>query len=441
MHKTMDHRLAQINDFISKAISGDEVEFLESGNDQDVVSLLTEGLNILVRELREREHQIAAQKKAQEKEAEKFNQLKKQFLMHMSHELRTPLNAIIGAVDILDRESNLSKTQEETLSVLHRSSHELSRVVTDILDLSKLESGELKPEIKEVHLRQVIIETRDLYRKRAQQKGLSTKLYFADDIPATIGADGARVAQMLSRLLENSIAFSEKGTIEISTSLRKKSKNKLTIQVEVKDAGAGVPDHLIDSIFDYFDKPDYCEALKSNRGSGLNLNLVKKIAKSHGGGVGHTYSRENGSVFWFSFTANIPGKKKSKVATKKSYKKYDLHVLLVDDNELNLFVEGKILELLGCTYEKAENGIKAIEKYRTGVFDLILMDIQMPEMDGIQATSIIKKEFKKTPPIIAVSANASGEIKDDPKKYGLDAYLVKPLDLEELLKVLDNWFR
>jgi len=357
----------------------------------------------------------------------------------MSHEIRTPMNGIIGMVEMLVKNTQLDKLQKEYLEIVHRSSLDLLTILNDILDLSKLEGGKMRLQLQEVNIHDIIHNLMGLFSAAVKQKGMHIRSIYSDDLPDNFKADGARVKQIVANLLGNAFKFSEEGEIVIKTSLVEQNKDELKIKIEIIDTGAGIAKEDQKKLFSQFQQLNQ-SSTKAIKGTGLGLAICKKLVALLGGEIGVISEAGKGSNFWFTFNAFPLTEKEKEKEKEKEDTQFDIKVLLVDDIQVNLTVVELMLVHLGCEVTVAKNGKEALEQFKEEGFDLVLMDIQMPVMGGVEATQTIKKNNRNVPPIIGLSANA---MSGDAEKYmeqGLDDYLHKPINLDVLSNKLATWF-
>lgn len=375
---------------------------------------------------------------------------KEQFLANMSHEIRTPLNGVIGMIDVLMTNTDLDDLQREYIGTVHRSSQDLLAILNDILDLSKLEAGQMKIEQADMNVHSVVHKVKGLFAAEAKQKGLSIRSVYGEDVPQSFKAGEIRLTQIISNLVGNAVKFTTEGEIVIKTSLVENRPEAMVVKVEVIDNGDGISEADQQKLFSQFQQLDQ-SSTKSIKGTGLGLSICKRLVELMHGEIGVVSEEGRGSNFWFTFTAypltqaereqKQQKEQKSKPSPKDKFPNFNLNVLLVDDNDVNLMLAEIMLNNFGCVAQFAENGLLALEKCKENTFDLILMDIQMPVMDGVEATQKIKADHPDAPPIIGLSANA---MEGDAEKYmglGLDDYLLKPLTLEALGLKLGDWFQ
>ncbi|MCW7460861.1 ATP-binding protein [Leptospira limi] len=390
-----------------------------------------------------REQMIVAKEK--EVDAKKASQAKTDFLASMSHEIRTPLNAILGMADTL-AETNLSEEQVEYLTVLRNSGKALYNIINDILDLSRIESGKLEIESIEFSIRDLLKETISLFLMKAKAKGIKIYYTVSENISETIKGDSTRIQQILINLIGNAMKFTEKGSISVNASLDKSNK---VLKLEVEDTGIGIPNEKLHSIFESFTQVDSSTTRKYG-GTGLGLTITKKLILMMKGDIFVESELGKGS----KFSIHIPYEGLVHRDSNIHQHWLDLElpepenfpkckILLAEDSEENVFIIKTFLRKYPIELVIAKNGKDALEKFQNEKFDIVLMDMQMPEMDGLEATKEIRSYEQNQNidsllmvPIIAISANVQKE--DISKSFlaGITSYLSKPVRKLEILKLI-----
>jgi PAS domain S-box-containing protein len=392
-----------------------------------------------------------------ETSAEKANQMarkatiadlaKSRFLANMSHEIRTPMNAIIGFSQIL-AEENLTSEQRHHVDIIRQSAEHLLQLINDILDFSKIEAGKLDITIGECSLEHSFATVESLMRPQAKAKGIGFEILPSDSLPAMIRTDSTRLHQCLINLINNAIKFTEKGHVHVNVSLLE-TDNKPYIRFDVTDTGIGVPYEKQKMIFEEFQQADGSYTRKYS-GTGLGLPITKKLAQLLGGELTLKSETGKGSIFSLTIPANVDVKSQppfnkcrrviepNPVRDIPEQEKLSGSVLVAEDSKSNQELITLLLERFGLEVTIAEDGKEAVDKALGQQFDLIFMDIQMPNMDGYKATKLLRREGLKTP-IIALTAHAMPEDCEKCISVGCDDYLRKPIDNKVLPAVIKKY--
>ena len=376
--------------------------------------------------------------------AEDAARAKQQFASIMSHEIRTPLNAVIGMTNLLLME-NPRENQINELNTLKFSAENLLLLVNDILDFSKIEAGKVVLEKIEFEPRKMIHNLKNSYQFKADEKGIFINTFIDEDIPMYLFADTTRLSQILNNLVSNAIKFTEKGIVEISLrQLPHLNHQESKIRFEISDTGIGIPKEKINTIFESFSQAN-TDTTRKYGGSGLGLTITQKLIELHRSNIFVESEVGKGTTFYFDLILPIGHINKNVDEEQSVYeeKKFDSKkILLVEDNPLNQIIACRFLEKWGVEVDIADNGIKALEILNNRNYDLILMDIHMPEMNGIEATKIIRTHENKllhNIPIIAITAAAMENDKEKLLSYGLNDYVSKPFNPEDLQKKLADY--
>jgi signal transduction histidine kinase/CheY-like chemotaxis protein len=360
---------------------------------------------------------------------------KSKFLSTMSHEIRTPLNAVIGLSHILG-DNNPRENQIDNIEALNYSGKNLLSLLNNVLDFSKMQSTTIELDNIPTNILSTVKQIKKIHQSSCQRKKISLNIEVDEDIPFVL-LDVVRFNQVINNLISNAIKFTDKGSVTLIIKKIKKAKDTVTLHIEVKDTGIGIPKSKQGAIWKAFAQASNT----TNRiygGTGLGLPIVKSIVKVMGANVRVRSKVGEGSRFYFIIELKIADKKEIVISTeKKEHNLAHKKVLLVDDNLINVMVGKQILEKEKLIVEVANDGLAALNKAKEQKFDIVLMDIQMPVMNGYEATSEIRKFDTKTP-ILALSANVFIEIKDKIEECGMDGFIFKPFTPEDLINQIEK---
>jgi signal transduction histidine kinase/CheY-like chemotaxis protein len=381
-----------------------------------------------------------ATKKAENwaKEAEEAMKAKQQFLSTMSHEIRTPMNAILGFTKVILK-TDLTAKQLEYLTAIKSSGDTLIVLINDILDLAKVEAGKMTFEKTPFKLTASLSSMLHLFEVKMQENKVELIKEYDPRIPETLMGDAIRLHQIILNLVGNAVKFTEKGCIKVSTLLLNEDAQSVTIQFAVTDTGIGIAEDKIAKIFDSFQQASN-ETARLFGGTGLGLAIVKQLVEAQGGKMSVTSKITEGSVFSFTLTflkADITAELNPEVIELNTDLK-NLKVLVVEDMKLNQLLMQTILDDFGFEHDMADNGLIAVEKLKNKVYDIILMDLQMPEMNGFEATEHIRNTLKLTVPIIALTADVTTVDVAKCTAVGMNDYVSKPLDERILYAKIRN---
>jgi signal transduction histidine kinase/CheY-like chemotaxis protein len=353
---------------------------------------------------------------------------KQQFLSTMSHEIRTPMNAIIGFTKVLLK-TDLTTKQNEYLNAIKISGDALIVLINDILDLAKVDAGKMTFERKPFKLAASLSAMLYLFDTKIQEKNLVLIKEYDDRIPDVLVGDAVRLHQIILNLMSNAIKFTTKGRITVSAVLLKEDAQNVTIEFAVKDTGIGITDDKMTKIFDNFQQAS-SETARLFGGTGLGLAIVKQLVEAQGGKVSVTSKITEGSRFSFTLTFlktdDTAEFHPELIELNTDHK--NIKILVVEDMKLNQLLMQTILDDFGFAHDMADNGLIAVEKLKNNDYDIILMDLQMPEMNGFEATEYIRNTLKLTVPIIALTADVTTVDVAKCKTVGMNDYVSKPLD-------------
>ncbi len=384
---------------------------------------------------------------AAREEADSANRAKSAFLANMSHEIRTPMNAVLGLTD-LTLSTELNRQQREYLELIKTSAESLLEVINDILDFSRIEAGKLHLVDAPFEIREVVEKTVRTLAVRSHEKGLELLCRIDPAVPPVLVGDAGRLRQILTNLVGNAVKFTESGEIQVQVEALPEGKpQRLTLRFSVTDTGIGIPHDKLNRLFKSFSQVDSSLSRKYG-GSGLGLDISARLVEMMGGAIGVESVEGKGSTFTFRLPFSVAGTREPASSFASGGEKPEnplnpeiagLRILLAEDNDINQRLALALLKQRGWEATAVRNGREALRALRTDRYDLVLMDVQMPEMDGLEATRRIREEEKGRGghiPVIGLTAGAFAEDRERCLEAGMDDYLPKPFKAKEFLEVV-----
>lgn len=385
----------------------------------------------------------------EKEKAEADNDAKNRFLACTAHELRTPLNTILGYTSLLSENKQLDQETHDAVQSMRESAEALLCIVGDVLDYTKIEAGKTTLHEENYALDALITRAFRIHRNEALAKHLQAELDIDSALTCQVYSDPGKLQQIISNLLENAVKHTHVGYVKLIASCEEKTEKHIAVKIEVRDSGSGIPEDKKTMLFEPFVQCVQCDtsSQETYHGTGLGLAICKSLVQQLKGTIQCDHEKPQGAHFWFTLSLPLSRPEKVTETTESQNSESITHtftnspsILLVEDNAANQVVEQSMLKKLNCQVHIANNGHEAIQAVNQGNYDLVIMDIQMPEMDGFQAIETIRSTFDKDDlKIVAMTAHASKETREHSLSVGFNDYIAKPVQYKQLAQLIHKW--
>lgn len=388
------------------------------------------------------QQRLIQQLDSSEKKVRETARIKENFMTNMSHEIRTPLNAILGFTNLL-KIRQLDSTSTEFVGAIQKAGENLLTIINDILDLSKIEAGMVRIEASPFSVRGLLHSIQTLFSEKVKEKGLMLQVEIAPAVPDTLVGDATRLTQILVNLISNALKFTEKGGIVIEICNNDSNQHNIQLGIAITDTGIGIDHQKLESIFDRFHQAENSITRKYG-GTGLGLSIVKDLVLLQGGNITVESERGKGTTFRFFIpytiaSQQVPVPDAVNISELRRSGHLPVKILVVDDNEMNRSLMEHLLTEWDLSFDMADNGREALARLQQTDYDLVLMDIQMPEMDGYHATRRIRTELGLDVPVIAMTAHALAGEREKCLSSGMNEYISKPVNERELYELINRF--